>query len=74
MSDISAEQRRHLSRIVDAARLLVYQWEPSATDQRKVSSTGVGMRAAEDELISAVRMYDTMVKDSVQTDIDNTTG
>lgn len=73
MSDASAAQQRYLSDIVYAARLLVYQWEPSATDKRKVSSTGVGMRAAEDALILAVRLYDCVANDPVQTDIDNTT-
>jgi hypothetical protein len=73
MSDASAAQQRYLSDIVYAARLLVYQWEPSATDKRKVSSTGVGMRAAEDALILAVRLYDCVANDRVQTNIDNTT-
>ena len=74
MSDASAAQQRYLSGIVYAARLLVYQWEPSATDKRKVSSTGVGMRAAEDALILAVRLYDCVANDPVQTGIDNPTG
>jgi len=73
MSDASAAQQRYLSGIVYAARLLVYQWEPSATDKRKVSSTGVGMRAAEDALILAVRLYDCVANDPVPTDIDNPT-
>lgn len=73
MSDTSAEQQRYLAKIVDAARMLVYQWEPSATDNRKVSGTGVGMRAAEDALISAVRLYDCMVNEPVQTDADSPT-
>ena len=73
MSTIEAAQQRYLSDIVYAARLLVYQWEPSATDKRKVSSTGVGMRAAEDALILAVRLYDCVSNEPKQADIDNPT-
>jgi len=53
--NIPTPELKLLLDIVDAARHCVREWEPTATDKRKGRGTGVGMRAAEDRLIMAVR-------------------
>ena len=55
--DIPTDQLRLLLDIVDAARLCVREWAPSKKDKRMGHGTGVGMRAAEDRLINAVRAW-----------------
>ena len=54
---IPTDELRILLNIVDAARLCVREWTPSDTDKRKGHGTGVGMRAAKNHLIRAVRAW-----------------
>lgn len=41
--------------ILDAARTCVREWVPTPSDKARGAGTGVGMRAAEDALIAAIR-------------------
>ena len=52
---IPSDELRLILNIVDAARRCVREWEPTDLDKNRGAGTGVGMRAAEDELIRALR-------------------
>jgi hypothetical protein len=52
---IPTDELRLILDIVDAARHCVKEWEPNATEKARGAGTGVGMRAAEDNLIRTVK-------------------
>lgn len=52
---IPTEELRLILNIVDAARHCLREWEPTMIEKSRGAGTGVGMRAAEDRLIKAVK-------------------
>lgn len=52
---IPTDELRLILDIVDAARKCVREWKPNATEKARGAGTGVGMRAAEDELIRVLK-------------------
>ena len=52
---IPTNELRLLLNIVDCARHCVREWSPTSDEKARGAGTGVGMRAAEDQLIRAIK-------------------